>query len=56
MSGFALLPAGVADAGLARLAADLRSGEWSVRFGALTQAPAADLGYRLVVAEKPPSP
>jgi SAM-dependent methyltransferase len=52
ISGFALLAPGVAGAGLARLAADLESGGWDARFGALTQAPAADLGYRVVTAEK----
>jgi len=52
ISGFALLAPGVADAGLARLAADLESGRWDARFGALTRAPSADLGYRVVTAEK----
>ena len=52
ISGFALLPPGVADAGLARLSADLESGRWNAKFGALTDAPAADLGYRIVTAEK----
>ena len=50
MSGFAQLPAGVVDAGLARLADDLRSGRWSRRFATLLAADTADLGYRLVVA------
>lgn len=50
ISGFAQLGPGVADAGLARLAEDLRSGRWHARFGASAQAPAADLGYRLVIA------
>ncbi len=52
ISGFAQLAPGVADAGLARLAADLASGRWHARFGALARAPAADVGYRLVTAEK----
>ena len=50
MSGFAQLPPGVADAGLARLADDLRSGYWQTRFGELARATTADLGYRLVIA------
>jgi SAM-dependent methyltransferase len=50
MSGFAQLPSGVADAGLARLADDLRSGLWKARFGGLARAMTADLGYRLVIA------
>jgi SAM-dependent methyltransferase len=50
MSGFAQLPPGVADAGLARLADDLRSGYWQARFGDLARAATADLGYRLVIA------
>jgi hypothetical protein len=52
MSGFAQLPAGTVDAGLACLATDLRSGLWSARFGALQATENADLGYRLVVARK----
>ena len=50
-----MLPPGVADAGLARLAADLESGRWNARFGASSQASAADLGYRIVIAEKDPA-
>jgi SAM-dependent methyltransferase len=38
----------VAD-GLARLAADLASGEWNRRYGALLSRASLDLGYRLVV-------
>lgn len=49
MSGFAQLPAGAADRGLARLADDLRSGRWHARYGALCDRAAADLGYRLVI-------
>jgi SAM-dependent methyltransferase len=56
MSGFAQLPSGVADAGLARLADDLRSGLWKARFGGLARVPAADLGYRLVIARTGGSP
>lgn len=49
MSGFAQLPPGAADRGLARLDEDLRSGRWHARFGALCGAELADLGYRIVV-------
>jgi SAM-dependent methyltransferase len=49
ISGFAKL----ADAGpgLARLRADLASGVWERRYGALRTREQLDLGYRLVVAE-----
>jgi SAM-dependent methyltransferase len=50
ISGFAQLPAHVVDAGLRRLADDLQSGDWNVRFGPVQAAAEADLGYRLVVA------
>jgi SAM-dependent methyltransferase len=36
--------------GLARLRADLASGEWRRRYGALLRRSSLDLGYRLVVA------
>lgn len=49
MSGFAQLPAGAADRGLARLAEDLRSGRWHARHGDLRGRTSADLGYRLVI-------
>ena len=51
MSGFAQLPPGRVDAGLARLADDLRSGRWEECFGSLREQDSADLGYRLVIAE-----
>ncbi len=51
MSGFTQLPSGRVDAGLTRLADDLRSGRWEERFGALRKQDSADLGYRLVIAE-----
>ena len=51
MSGFAQLPPGAADEGLARLDADLRAGRWDARFGRLRRQASADLGYRLVVAD-----
>jgi hypothetical protein len=37
--------------GLARLARDLRSGDWERRHGSILTATHLDLGYRLVVAE-----
>jgi SAM-dependent methyltransferase len=40
------------DAGLARLADDLASGRWQARFGHLAAQESADLGYRVVVAER----
>ena len=51
ISSFAKLgDARLAD-GLARLRADLASGEWERRHGALRAREQLDLGYRLVVAE-----
>ena len=38
------------DSPLARLAADLESGEWRRRFGHLLELDELDLGYRLVTA------
>jgi hypothetical protein len=37
--------------GLARLSADLESGEWHRRNATLVELDELDLGYRLVVAE-----
>jgi len=51
MSCFAQLPAERVESGLTRLADDLRDGRWDARFGHLRKQDAADLGYRLVVAE-----
>ena len=50
MSGFAQLPHEVLHAGLARLAADLRSGQWDVQFGWVRDQASLDLGYRLIIA------
>ena len=50
MSGFAQLPPKVIHAGLARLAADLRSGQWDVQFGWVRDQASLDLGYRLIIA------
>jgi SAM-dependent methyltransferase len=52
ISGFAQLPPGVADDGLRRLAEDLGSGRWDARYGHLRRQESADLGYRLIVAER----
>jgi SAM-dependent methyltransferase len=51
ISGFAQLPSGALDDGLARLAADLGDGRWDARFGHLRTQDDVDLGYRLLVAE-----
>lgn len=50
ISAFATAPAAELE-GLARLRADLASGEWERRHGALRERTQIDLGYRLVVAE-----
>ena len=52
MSVFAQLPAAAVSSGLARLGADLASGEWDRRFGGLRARESLDLGYRLVVADR----
>jgi SAM-dependent methyltransferase len=44
------LATGVADAPLARLADDLRTGAWTHKYGDVLQREEIDLGYRLVVA------
>jgi SAM-dependent methyltransferase len=51
ISSFAMLPVDVAQAGVDRLADDLRSGRWDERFGHLRRLESVDLGYRLVIAE-----
>jgi SAM-dependent methyltransferase len=50
ISVFARLAPEEVDAGLARLKADLESGEWHRRNAALLELEELDLGYRLVVA------
>jgi SAM-dependent methyltransferase len=52
MSGFTQLAPQVVQAGLARLAADLRSGRWDAQFGWLRRQESLDLGYRLIIAQK----
>jgi SAM-dependent methyltransferase len=48
MSGLALLPSDVVDDAMARLAADLRSGEWGRRHGHLLAADTHDVGLRIL--------
>jgi SAM-dependent methyltransferase len=50
ISTFAFLSDDVIDAAMTRLAADLDSGAWHERNGALLEQEVADFGYRLVVA------
>jgi SAM-dependent methyltransferase len=50
ISVFSLLPPGEVEEGVARLAADLDSGEWYRRNADLLGLEELDLGYRLVVA------
>lgn len=49
MSGFTRLDEDVMANGVARLAADLESGEWERRFGHLRALDSLDAGYRLVI-------
>ena len=42
------------DAGLARLQRDIADGTWTRRYGDLLGRAEIDLGYRLIVAPKPP--
>ena len=51
ISTFNLIEAAALERGLARLAADLESGEWRRRYGELLDRDALDLGYRLIVAD-----
>jgi SAM-dependent methyltransferase len=51
ISNFALAPADDVADGLARLEADLASGEWDRRYGELRALPALDLGHRVLIAE-----
>lgn len=48
MSGLALLPPDVVDEAMARLAADLRSGEWARRYGHLLASESHDVGLRIL--------
>jgi SAM-dependent methyltransferase len=51
MSWLAQLPPGTRARGAARLAADLRSGEWDRRRGRLRRLDELDVGYRLISAQ-----
>ena len=51
MSWLAQLPPETRAGGAARLAADLRCGEWDRRYGHLRQLDELDVGYRLISAE-----
>ena len=51
MSTFALLEPQVVDAGVERLARDLRSGAWQRRHGRLLELDELDVGYRLVISD-----
>ncbi len=52
MSGFTQLDPQIVQTGVARLAADLRSGHWDEQFGWLRHQASLDLGYRLIIAQK----
>ena len=41
--------------GMSRLSADLRSGDWERRYGHLLDLGELDLGYRVIVARRPPA-
>ena len=51
ISVFALLPEDEVAAAMARLRADLESGEWRRRNAAVLEREELDLGFRVVVAE-----
>jgi SAM-dependent methyltransferase len=52
ISVFALMDRACVEDGLARLAADVESGEWQRRHGPLLELDELDAGYRLVVSPK----
>jgi SAM-dependent methyltransferase len=52
MSAFALMEPSVVDRGIARLKADLESGEWDRRFGHLRALESWDGCYRILVADQ----
>jgi SAM-dependent methyltransferase len=55
ISNFALASEHELAQGLARLEADLESGEWDRRYGQLRSLPELDLGHRILIAELAPS-
>jgi SAM-dependent methyltransferase len=56
ISSFEQVDPGAVARGVARLAADLASGAWDARHGALRHEDALDLGYRVVVSASRPAP
>ena len=53
MSLCALTPKNQLEEGLSRLATELSTGDWSLKYADLLNLPELDLGYRLLVAELP---
>jgi ubiquinone/menaquinone biosynthesis C-methylase UbiE len=51
MSDFALMPESDIAHGLQRLAADIQSGEWDVKYGELRTQKSYDLGFRFIIVE-----
>lgn len=56
ISFFSLLPERAIDAAMARLRADLDSGEWERRHAGLLRRDELDLGYKVIVIELPVDP
>ena len=54
ISGFSMVDEQLTQRALAKLAADLESGEWRRRNAALLDIDELDVGYRLVIAERDP--
>jgi SAM-dependent methyltransferase len=54
MSVFAQMPPDILTRGIRRLQRELADGTWDRRFGFLRELASYDVGYRIVVAEKPP--
>jgi hypothetical protein len=55
-SALSLTGAADREAGMARLAADLDSGEWQRRYGHLLALDELDLGYRVLIARRHQAP
>jgi ubiquinone/menaquinone biosynthesis C-methylase UbiE len=51
ISDFALMSPSELDQGLRRLEADLQSGDWNAKYGALRTQESYDVGYQFIVAE-----
>jgi SAM-dependent methyltransferase len=54
MSGFARLDPAIVERGVGRLRADLESGAWDARYGALADLDSFDAGFRLLVSRADP--